>query len=185
MLPSTFDPEPHFPEAKAIIQSLYAALDAAKPGRTVVLSSIGAQVTRPSLLTPLHDLEEKLGTLTTPVAFLRACWFMENAGWDVPSALNEGQITSFLLPVERPIPMVATRDIGSHAAELLQSEWQGKRVVQLEGPEEYSPKDVAETFTRLLENSIDGQGMPRDDWRGFSAPRARAIPNRASRCWTV
>jgi uncharacterized protein YbjT (DUF2867 family) len=56
---------------------------------------------------------------------------MENAAWDLASARDTGVIPSFLQPLERRIPMVATADVGRVAAELLQERWQGHRVVEL------------------------------------------------------
>ena len=44
MLPPLFDPAPGFPEAKAMIAILRAALDQARPGKVVALSTIGAGV---------------------------------------------------------------------------------------------------------------------------------------------
>jgi NAD(P)H dehydrogenase (quinone) len=49
--PSNFDPEPGFPEAKAIISAVRQALDATRPARVVCLSTIGAQATQSNLLT--------------------------------------------------------------------------------------------------------------------------------------
>ena len=53
---------------------------------------------------------------------------MENAEWDVASARDKGMIASFLQPLDKPVPMVATADIGQVASELLQQNWTGKRV---------------------------------------------------------
>src|SRR5712664_3151922 len=49
--PSEFDPSPGFPEARAVIAAVRAALESARPGRVVCLSTIGAQATRSNLLT--------------------------------------------------------------------------------------------------------------------------------------
>ena len=45
---------------------------------------------------------------------------------------------SFLQPLDKPVPMVATADIGREAAKLLQESWTGRRVVELEGS---APRD--------------------------------------------
>src|SRR3981189_2531819 len=49
--PSEFDPSPGFPEARAVIAAVRAALLSARPGGVVCLSTIGAQSTRSNLLT--------------------------------------------------------------------------------------------------------------------------------------
>ena len=116
MTPPDFDPEPGFPkthEASAAIKAAIAA--AAQPGKVVFLSTVGAQAAEFSLLNNSKVTEEGLRNVSVPVVFLRAAWFMENASWDVEAA-KAGVVRSFLQPLDRPIPMVATADIGSTAA---------------------------------------------------------------------
>ena len=50
--PVEFDPSPGFPEARAVIAAVRTALESARPGRVVCLSTIGAQATRLSLCSP-------------------------------------------------------------------------------------------------------------------------------------
>jgi uncharacterized protein YbjT (DUF2867 family) len=164
LLPPTFDPTPGFPEARKTIATLRAALAAAKPSRVVVLSTIGAQATQPNLLNQLQILEQELGTLPMPVAFLRAAWFIENAAWDVAPAREAGVVPSFLQPLDKPVPMVATADIGRVAAELLRESWTGRRIVELEGPQRISPNMIAASFARLLGRDVSMTVVPRDTW---------------------
>jgi len=164
LLPPTFDPTPGFPEARKTIATLRAALAAAKPSRVVVLSTIGAQATQPNLLNQLQILEQELGTLPMPVAFLRAAWFIENAAWDVAPARELGVVPSFLQPLDKPVPMVATADIGRVAAELLRESWTGRRIVELEGPQRISPDMIAASFARLLGRDVSMTVVPRDTW---------------------
>jgi uncharacterized protein YbjT (DUF2867 family) len=164
LLPPTFDPTPGFPEARKTIATLRAALAAAKPSRVVVLSTIGAQAMQPNLLNQLQILEQELGTLSMPVAFLRAAWFIENAAWDVAPARDSGIVPSFLQPLDKLVPMVATADIGRVAAELLRESWTGRRIVELEGPQRISPDMIAESFARLLGRDVSMSIVPRDTW---------------------
>jgi uncharacterized protein YbjT (DUF2867 family) len=167
LLPPVFSPAPGFPESKAVIAALSSALAAAKPKRIVALSTIGAQATRVNLLTQLQMMEQSLGEIGIPITFLRAGWFMENAAWDVESAKKEGVIHSFLQPLDRAIPMVATADIGRVAADLLTENWIGKRVVELEGPTRVSPNDIAASFAKLLGKPVRAQAVPHDTWAGL------------------
>ena len=73
---------------------------------------------------------------------------MENSRWDVAPAREQGVIPSFLQPLDKPVPMVATADIGKLAAELLQEPWSGHRVVELEGPRRVTPNEIAAHFAR-------------------------------------
>jgi NAD(P)H dehydrogenase (quinone) len=179
LLPPIFDPSPGFPEFRAILAALKSALTQARPGRVVSISTVGAQATHENLLSQ-HTLHEKaLGELPVPIAFLRPAWFMENAAWDLAPARDTGVIQSFLQPLDRRIPMVATADIGRVAAKLLQEEWSGRRVVELEGPQSVSPVDIAATFARLLGRSVSAQSVPRDTWetlfrsQGMQNPQPR------------
>jgi NAD(P)H dehydrogenase (quinone) len=167
MVPPNFDPSPGFSEAAAIAQALRSALDAARPGRVVYLSTIGAQAAQPNLLTQHSIIERVLGDVLAPITFLRPGWFLENSAWDVAPARNNGVIPSFLQPLDKPFPMVATADIGRVAAELLQETWSGRRVVELEGPHRVSPNQIAATFADLLGRAVRMEVVPRESWEAL------------------
>jgi uncharacterized protein YbjT (DUF2867 family) len=166
MLPPVFDPPPGFPEATGFINSLRAALARAKPDRVVALSSVGADVPQPNLLNILGQMEDSLGSLPMPVAFLRPAWFMENAAWDIDSA-RSGLIQSYLQPLDRAVPMVSTDDVGRAAAALLQERWEGKRVVELEGPQRVSPNALAAAFSKVLGAPVRAEAVPREQWESI------------------
>lgn len=96
LLPPNFAPSQGFPETRAIVAALHTAIATARPGKLVCVSTIGAQATQPNLLTQLQLMEQGLGDLPIPIAFLRPAWFMENALWDVAPAREKGIIPSFL-----------------------------------------------------------------------------------------
>ncbi len=164
LLPPHFDPSPDFRESHLAIDAFYSALASSKPGKIVCLSTVGAQATQPNLLNQLGLLEKRLGMLATPVTFLRAGWFMENTKWDIESARDTGLLPSHLQPADKPVPMVATRDVARVAAELLLQDWKGKRIVELEGPARITPNEVAASLGRLLERDVQLQTVPRDEW---------------------
>jgi len=164
LIPSNFDPDQGFPEVRAIIAALASAISAAKPPKVVFLSTIGAQATRSNLLSQLGLVEQALGALAMPVCFLRAAWFMENSAWDVEPARERGVISSFLQPLDKPVPMVATADIGRVAAELLQETWTGRRIIELEGPTRVTPNQIAATFAELFDRPVRAEVVPRQTW---------------------
>ena len=174
MLPPVFDPSPGFPEADQMIESMGKALLAARPGRVVCLSTIGGQVDTPNLLNQLHRMEKVMNGLKLPTTFLRPGWFMENCSWDVAKVRERGVISSFLQPLEKPVPMVATADIGKVAAELLLSA-ETPGVVELEGPERISPARIAATFAQLLGKEVTTEIVPRDSWESLF--RAQGMKN--------
>jgi uncharacterized protein YbjT (DUF2867 family) len=167
LVPPNFDSLPGFPEARSIGVALRSALDAARPARVVYLSTIGAQAKEPNLLTQHTIIEEAIGALPMRVTFLRPAWFMENSTWNVAPAHEHGVIPSFLQPLDKPVPMVATADIGKVAAGLLQETWDGHRVVELEGPARITPNQIAATFTKLLGKPVHMEVVPRESWEAL------------------
>jgi uncharacterized protein YbjT (DUF2867 family) len=174
MVPPVFDPAPGFPEAMAFINSLGAALARAKPARVVALSTVGADALQPNLLNVLGRMEDVFGALPTPVTFLRAAWFMENAAWDIDSA-KRGLIQSYLQPLDRAVPMISTDDVGRAAAALLQERSEGKRVVELESLQRVSPNTLAAAFANALGTPVRAEVVPREQWESIF--RAQGMKN--------
>jgi uncharacterized protein YbjT (DUF2867 family) len=144
------------------VQTLAAAIEAAGVGHVVLLSSLGAQHpdgTGPVLY--LHDAEATFSRTRAAVTFLRAAYFMENWGGSL-YAVGQGVLPTFLL-ADKAIPMVATRDIGLAAARLLVERGGGKRVIELAGPREYSPRDVAAALGRIVGKAIVAQQQPEEE----------------------
>lgn len=176
LLPPNFSPSEGFPETRKVISHLREALAAARPGKVVCLSTIGAQATEPNLLNQLQWLEKSLSTLDLPVTFLRPGWFMENCLWDVEPAVRTGVIPSFLQPLDKPVPMIATADVGRVAAELLQEQWVGKRIVELEGEQHVTPNQIADTFSDLLGKPVTMQVVPRETWHALFTSQGMSNP---------
>jgi uncharacterized protein YbjT (DUF2867 family) len=164
LFPPVFDPSPGFPEARAFAANLKHGLETARPGKVVYLSTIGADSPRENLLTQHTIIEQELKGLALPITFLRPAWFMENAIWDVAPARERGLVPSFLQPLDRAVPMVATADIGRLAAELIQESWAGSRVVELEGPQRITPNEIAVSLSRLLGHRVTMEVVPRETW---------------------
>jgi len=164
LLPPLFDPSPDFPETRATVAALRQALEDARPARVVCISTIGAQAKRENLLTQLSIMEQSLGDLPIPITFLRPAWFMDNCSWDITAARDKAVISSFLQPLDKPVPMVATTDVGRVAAELLQENWAGRQVIELEGPTRVSPKEIAATFAEIIGHPVRAEAVPRQTW---------------------
>jgi uncharacterized protein YbjT (DUF2867 family) len=142
-------------------QAIAKAVDASGVKHVVFLSSVGAQ--HGSGVGPIgsvHDAEATLSATRADVTFLRAAYFMENWGGSL-YALGQGLLPTFLT-ADRVIPMVATRDIGTTAARLLLEGGQGKRVVELAGPRDYSPRDVAAALARVAKRDVAAQQGPEE-----------------------
>jgi NAD(P)H dehydrogenase (quinone) len=165
--PPDFDPAPGYPEARATIASVAAALAAARPVRVLCLSTIGADASEDNLLSQRTLMEQALLPLALPVTFLRPGWFLDNAAWDVAPARDSGVLRSFLMPLDKRFPMVSTLDVGRTAAELIQQDWTGTRIVELEGPARVSPNDLAAAFAKVLGRPVEAETVPRDTWEAL------------------
>ena len=163
MIPPTLAPAPGYPEAKAVIASFQEALRLSPPPRMVLLSSVGSQQ-RSGLgnITGTHLMEEALGDLPFPTAFVRAGSFLENYVSGLGAASATGVFYSFLQPVDRTFPMVGTADIGAEIARLLADGWEGKKVVELGSP--VSPNDLARAMGEVLGKPVTAQAIPRERW---------------------
>ena len=179
LLPPIFDPSPGFDESRRHVAALFAALEAARPRHVACLSTIGAQAEPENLLTQLQIMESTLGALPMPVAFLRAAWFMENVAWDVDGARTSGVLPTFLQPIDKPVPMIATADVAHAAAQLLQETWEGRRIVELEGPERVTPRQLAVELGRVIGREVVARPVPRATWesafksQGMNNPQPR------------
>ncbi len=176
MLPPIFDPSPGLPEAGALIATLCEALRNGAPKRVVALSTIGADAEQPNLLSQLGLLERSLSTLPLPVAFLRAAWFMENAALDVADARDTGLIASYLQPLDRAVPMVATVDIGRRIAELLGENWSGVRIEEIEAARRVTPNAIAAAFAKALGKPVKAAAVPREKWETIFRGQGMANP---------
>lgn len=182
MTPSNYDPEPGFPQTRKILNAVSAAIKAARPGRVVFMSTVGAQASQENLLTNATIMEEGLRALPVPMALLRPAWFMENSAWDVEAA-KAGSLPSYLQPLDHPIPMIATANIGRVAADLLQETWTGTRVIELEAVRRYSANDIARTFAEAIGRPVRAEPVPRETWEAtfraqgmkYPMPRMRMI----------
>ena len=175
ILPPVFDPEPDFTDVRTTIAIIREAMGQARPAKAVVLSTIGADAARPNLLNALRYLEQALADVDLPITFLRAAWFMENAEWDVASAREQGVVTSYLQPLDRPVPMVSIHDVGRIAADLLRETWTGQRIVELEAAERTTPNAIAAAFAKALGRPVRAQIAPRGEWE--QAFRAQGMKN--------
>jgi NAD(P)H dehydrogenase (quinone) len=130
----------------------------------VCLSTVGAQAAQPNLLSQRTLMEEALGTLPLEVGFLRPAWFLENLRWDIAQAREQGVLSSYLQPLERALPMVATADVGCVAAELLAQQQAVPRIVELEGPERLTQHAIAAALAQVLGRAVRAEAVPRENW---------------------
>lgn len=149
-------------ERKRLTQAQVDTLSAEKVPHVVLLSSIGAQLssgTGPVMT--LHNAEQQLRAAGVPSTFVRAGYFLENWGAVAHAVKNDGVLPSFIA-AGRVVPSVGTVDIGKAAAQALLDGPRGVRVIELNGPRDVTPSDVAAIFSRALGKPIRVVEAPLD-----------------------
>ncbi|WP_437683468.1 NmrA family NAD(P)-binding protein [Sorangium sp. So ce131] len=137
-------------ESRAQVDAMARAIAESAVPHVVFLSSIAAhhpERTGPILTT--HYAEERLSAAARDVTFIRPAYFLENWRSVFASVKGDGVLPSFLQP-GRAFPMVATEDIGRVAAERLLAGPAGRQVIELAGPEDYTPEAIARALGKVL-----------------------------------
>ncbi len=178
LVPANFAPSADFSEARAAAAAITRALASAAVPKVVALSSIGGQQSSGlGLITQPRLLEQALASFAGALVVLRPAWFFENAAWDIGPASETGVMPSFLQPLDRRFPMVATADIGRIAAMLLLDSPPGRRVVELEGPRRCSPNDIAAGLAAALGRDVHAALVPRRDWEALFKAQGTVDPS--------
>lgn len=126
----------------------------------VFLSSVGGHLadgTGP--IRAVHYGEQVLGAVANHLTILRPCSFMENWAPGIGMAKSQGLLPTFIAPAAK-VPMISTLDIGRTGAERLLAGGSGKQIVELAGPEEYSPAEAAAALSEILGKPVLAQPAP-------------------------
>ena len=160
LVPPNYTATSYLDDRKKVADALAKAVKASGLGHVVFLSSIGAHL--PEGTGPIRIVrygEQQLGTAVENLIILRSPYFFENWQPVLGVAKAQGTLPSFIAP-DRRIPMISTRDIGRIAAEQLIAGGHGRKVLELSGPEDYGPNDVAAALGKLLKRTVTVQHAP-------------------------
>ncbi|RAJ95502.1 uncharacterized protein YbjT (DUF2867 family) [Larkinella arboricola] len=170
-------------EERKNMQAILAALDESGLEKIVVQSTYGAQPgDRVGDLGVLYELEQALARQPIPTSVIRGAYYMSNWEYALHSARAEGKVYAYY-PADFKLPMVAPNDIGQVAARLLTGPVDQTGLHYVEGPELYSPADVAAAFSTALQKPVEAVEIPRDQWKkslkavGFSDEAAESMAN--------
>ena len=165
MTPPLFDSNDPLNDHNRMLDALVTAIKRAKPEKVVYLSSVGAHLENGTgAIRKLYDMEQAFKTLDIPTASIRAAWFMENFQGSIAYAKESGKLPSFLNPLDLSIPMVSATDIGKLAADLLEENWKGHRILELSGPCSYSANDVAYVLSYRLNRPVRAEAIPAEQY---------------------
>jgi uncharacterized protein YbjT (DUF2867 family) len=169
-------------EEKKSLYSIIEAIKSSSVKRVVAESTYGAQRGFGiGDLGVLYEMEEALSALPIELNVIRAAYYMSNWEASLQSARDEGVVYS-MFPENFLLPMVAPEDLGLIAAELLHSENYGE-LRYVEGPKRYSPRDVADAFSKALNKEVRVEFISPDRWismmrtMGFSEESAASYAN--------
>lgn len=163
--PQDYAREDLFERAALIAATTARAARAAGVPRLVALSSVGADRDGGTGWIGMNrTFELRLEETGIPTVFLRAAYFMENWMPMVGQALRSGALPTFLAPPQRPVPMVATVDVGRSAAAFLQEDGTGNCVVALSGPRDYAPNDVGAILSNTSGKAVGVAVVPEAAW---------------------
>lgn len=165
MLPFNLGAEDPDAEANKIVESVAAAVTDSAPGRVVLLSSGGADLSSGTgPIVGLHDMEQALAATGARVTALRSQHFQEKVSDVMVPATQGGVYPVFGDDVDSPISMVATVDLGRMAAEQL-TKPDGPDVIDVVGPD-YSERDVAQALGQRIGRELAVVPVPQDQWVG-------------------
>jgi uncharacterized protein YbjT (DUF2867 family) len=160
LVPPNYGADAWLADQRARMDRAAEAVRKSGVSHVVFLSSVGAQT--PTGTGPIQALrygEQALGAVVKHITMLRPCYFMDNWAPMVAAAKAEGVLPTFIVP-QAKIPMISTKDIGRIAAEHLIAGGQGKQIVEMVGPEEYSPEQVAAALGQILGKAVKAQHAP-------------------------
>ncbi len=132
----------------------------------VVLSSVGAHEPIGAIAS-LTVFERQIADAGLSHTILRPAYFLSNWAGVAALARAEGILPSMLQPLDRKAHMIAPDDIGAAAADALLSPVSSGRVINLTGPDDYSPADVAAAFSRALGRTVAPVAPPQEAWHGI------------------
>ncbi|MBV8807651.1 MAG: NAD(P)H-binding protein [Acidobacteriaceae bacterium] len=162
---------PNYPAYQdKVIEAVASALEKRSPAHIVVLSSFGAD--KPDKTGPiagLHQMEERLKRISGLNAlFLRAGYFMENT-LPQTGVIQQMGATAGPLKPDLKIPLIATRDIGTFAADaLLRLDFRGHQTQELQGERDLTMTEA----TNVIGNAI---GKPELQYCQITSDRFRGI----------
>jgi uncharacterized protein YbjT (DUF2867 family) len=160
LVPPNYGAEAWLADQRARMDRAAEAVSNSDIQHVVFLSSVGGHIAGGT--GPIRAAsygEHALGCVAKRLTILRPCYFMDNWVPVIGAAKAEGVLPTFI-PPQAKIPMISTKDIGRIGAEQLIAGGYGKQVVEMAGPEEYSPDQVAAELSRILGKTVITQHAP-------------------------
>lgn len=153
-------------DTKQIVSNFKKAIQANGIPKVVGLSCIGADIddnTGNILMSRI--LEQELNTLDIEKCFVRPSYYFSNWLGYLETIEQHGVLPTFF-PKDLKIEMHSPIELAKFIAPIMtDTSSKQKEIYELTGPQKYSPHDVANTFSKLLNKNITVQTLPQDKWK--------------------
>lgn len=160
LVPPNYGAEAWLADQRARMDHAAEAVQKSRVEHVVFLSSVGGHLsggTGP--IQALHYGEHALGAVAKQITILRPCYFMDNWAPVIGAVKAGGVLPTFIAP-QAKMPMISTKDIGRVGAEQLIAGGHDKQIVEMAGPAEYSPDEVASALGQILGKTVTAQPAP-------------------------
>lgn len=160
LVPPNYGAEPWLTSQQARMDRVAEAVQKSGVEHVVFLSSVGGHIAgKTGPIRAASYGEQALGRAAKRLTILRPCYFMDNWAPVIGAAKAEGVLPTFIAP-QAKVPMISTKDVGRIAAEQLIAGGRDKQIVEMAGPAEYSPDEVASALGRILGKTVTTQHAP-------------------------
>jgi uncharacterized protein YbjT (DUF2867 family) len=160
LVPPNYGAEAWLADQRARMDRAAEAVQKSEVPYVVFLSSVGGHISGGT--GPIRAAsygEHTLEAVAKNITILRPSYFMENWAPVIGATKAEGVLPTFIEP-QAKIPMTSTKDIGRIGAEQLMAGGRGKQIVEMAGPEDYSPNQVASALGQILGKTVTIQHAP-------------------------
>lgn len=179
LIPPNYEVANYLDDRRRLIDALARAVAQSRVPHVVLMSSAGGQLASGTgLIVVNHWGEEAIKPAARNLTILRPGSFAENWEPVLAPAKASGVLPTFHSPRHK-LTMIAAADVGRFAAQSLLDPASGRRILDLAGPQEYSPEDVAKILADLLKREVrvvnppPGTAVPTFMKAGFSEDAAR------------
>jgi uncharacterized protein YbjT (DUF2867 family) len=160
LLPPNFAVPDLYAAQRKTSDAISAAVKASGVPHVVLLSSVGADLSSGNgPIKGLNYLENALRGTGTTLSAIRAGYFQENIANSLAPARQGGIFPNFMATADYLVPMIATKDIGRLAAELLLAKPAKSENVDLRGPA-YSVRQAAQLLGKALGKELKVVDIP-------------------------
>ncbi|HEU4552891.1 MAG TPA: NmrA family NAD(P)-binding protein [Chitinophaga sp.] len=162
--PETGQEQDVLAETRHILDNYREAAQQAGIQKIVGISSMGAQYEKGTgNLQMSYMLEHAFEDLPVTQIFIRPAYYYSNWLPYLHTVKETGVLPSFY-PAGQRISMIAPADVGRFAATVMTADEDKSTLYEIEGPQQYTPQDVADAFGKLLNKTVTVQQIPKAAW---------------------